>query len=72
MIPMQKCGYHCRDCGRHFVSLTAFDKHHTGPLAKRRCGDPADLEMVSTKGVCQIAGPKKQEGDIWTTRSLSP
>ena len=66
-----KCTYHCRECGQHFVSLTAFDKHITGPIEARECVDAESMGMSGMKGICAIASAKKHKGMIWTTRSLS-
>jgi hypothetical protein len=64
------CTYHCATCGRHFASLTAFDRHRTGPWEDRNCSDPEDLDMTGLKGTCNLTSSRKHKGTVWTTRSL--
>lgn len=54
------CRYHCRECGRHFSSLNAFDVHRVGPWSARQCAEP-DRRFVLTGGVCRLTGPDSNE-----------
>lgn len=36
----------CAACNRYFNSVSAFDKHRSGPAEARVCLDPAGLGMV--------------------------
>jgi hypothetical protein len=46
------CSYHCRNCGRCFASLGAFDAHRKGPHDDRRCENPLGLER--REGRCNL------------------
>lgn len=73
------CRYHCASCGRHFTSLTAFDRHRSGDYADHRfClapehvnidasddGKPARL-AVQGIGECRLSGAVTVVGcEVW-------
>lgn len=64
------CNAHCRECGGHFSSTSAFDRHREGPWDDRRCGDPEDhARLYSYTGDCDIAGAEDKKGiTVWSTK----
>lgn len=69
-VPSSSCTYHCAACGRHFASLTAFDRHRVGSWEDRSCSDPEELEMAGVAGTCNLTSDRKHKGTVWTTRSI--
>lgn len=67
------CRCHCRDCGRHFASLDAFDAHRHGRFATRQqgldgrhCVGPENNDRFEpVLGTCAVAGPQPSGGAIW-------
>jgi hypothetical protein len=64
------CVLHCTGCGRHFVSLEAFDLHRRGFT----CSDPNDVEGKTartrlvpkdTDGICALAGYEVHGVTVW-------
>lgn len=37
---------HCATCHHTFTSITAFDKHRTGPADARTCLTPTDVGLI--------------------------
>lgn len=67
--PRHSCRFHCSPCGRHFLSLKAFDFHRSGPYSGQRiCLDPADLperfRMLTEEGVCKLTGGAPAEHQV--------
>lgn len=59
--PRHSCRFHCSPCGRHFLSLKAFDRHRSGHYSGERvCLDPATLperfRVLTDEGVCKLTG----------------
>lgn len=79
----KSCTNHCRSCGRHFSSVSAFDAHRQGEyglpkhsLEGRRCTGPEHIEKPALEvvsGACAIANPGEPLGEveIWRER-VSP
>jgi hypothetical protein len=73
------CTHHCGNCGLHFHSLEAFDKHRTGDhgapngsVRGRRCIHPLDMDgsplvAVSEIGECRIGPVLRRPVTIWTS-----
>lgn len=77
------CRDHCRECGRHFSSTSAFDLHRRGSFRKgtRRCVDPTkvrtksantSLTAKSEDGFCEIGLAVVQRGvTVWQIQAAS-
>ena len=53
------CRHHYRECGGHFSSLLAFDRHRAGPFdGERRCFYPDDAGLIERTGTCAISDPQ--------------
>jgi hypothetical protein len=51
------CNAHCRSCGGHFSSTSAFDRHRVGPWDDRRCLEPDEFKrLYGYTGDCDLLG----------------
>jgi len=64
------CKAHCRSCGRHFTSTSAFDRHRTGPWDDRSCADPSSVDrLYEYEGECDLKrGDPDPEAAVWSTK----
>lgn len=69
------CSSHCRACGLHFSSDSAFDAHRAGPMDARYCVDVHEerdkagrLRFVarSSDGFCDVV--HVEDVTVWTLR----
>jgi hypothetical protein len=67
--PRHSCRFHCAACGRHFLSLRAFDRHRSGSYDARFCLDPGEhperFRVLTDEGVCKLGPGVLQEQRVW-------
>lgn len=59
---MTNCTYHCRPCGAHFTSLTAFDLHRQ----EGKCSFTGlSKKLKKTEGTCNISDGKSHPAKVY-------